>query len=254
MQSSSTKKVTVNDLTAGKAVSVKTLSTLTTSLADNTTFESTTNTGIYVRWKRPNKSYIVSLDINNNGGKNFSVFDETAGATRLDISDGGDVTVNTGNLIQGTAAKGINFTANTPAAGMTSQLLNWYEEGTFTPSWAGSTGNPTVTYATRTGKYTRIGNVVYFNIVMYVSAATGGSGDLSITGLPFNSSAAGTSYVNFLYNFAAGAPTTSAIGVGGNSLVCYSAEHGTDITHSLVSSLTGGSFDKYFIAGGFYFV
>ena len=33
-----------------------------------------------------------------------------------------------GNLVPVTPAKGINFTANTPAAGMTSQLLNWYEE------------------------------------------------------------------------------------------------------------------------------
>ena len=40
----------------------------------------------------------------------------------------------TDNFVQSTAAKGVNFTANTPAAGMTSQLLNWYEEGTFTPT------------------------------------------------------------------------------------------------------------------------
>ena len=42
-----------------------------------------------------------------------------------------------GNLTPNTAAKGINFTANTPAAGMTSQLLNWYEEGTWTPNQGG---------------------------------------------------------------------------------------------------------------------
>ena len=39
----------------------------------------------------------------------------------------GDATLSTGNIIQGTAAKGFDFSANTPAAGMTSQLLNWYE-------------------------------------------------------------------------------------------------------------------------------
>ena len=32
----------------------------------------------------------------------------------------------------------IDFSAVTPAAGMTSQLLNWYEEGTWTPVVRGS--------------------------------------------------------------------------------------------------------------------
>ncbi len=51
----------------------------------------------------------------------------------------GDQTLGTGNLIQGTAAKGINFTANTPLAGKTTQLLSIYEEGTWTPVWSGGT-------------------------------------------------------------------------------------------------------------------
>jgi len=107
VQSGSTVKVPVSSLTAGRAVTVGTLATSTTNSADNVTFESTTNSGIYARWKRPDKTYILSLDINNNGGKNFSVFDETAGATRLDISDAGNVSVSTGNLVIGTAGKGI---------------------------------------------------------------------------------------------------------------------------------------------------
>ena len=47
----------------------------------------------------------------------------------------GDYKINAGNLVPSTAGKGINFTANTPASGMTSQLLNWYEEGTWTPTF-----------------------------------------------------------------------------------------------------------------------
>jgi hypothetical protein len=61
----------------------------------------------------------------------------TAARTDAAQSFTGDQTLSTGNLIQGTAAKGINFTANTPAAGMTSRLLNWYEEGTWAPSQGG---------------------------------------------------------------------------------------------------------------------
>jgi len=92
----------------------------------------------------------------------------------------------TDNYTQGTAGKGINFTANTPVTGMTSQLLNWYEEGDFTPVIAGTTTAGTATYAIQIGKYTRIGNRVFINLTVSYSAGTG-TGTLKITGLPFPS-------------------------------------------------------------------
>ena len=97
----------------------------------------------------------------------------------------GDSTMSTGNLIQGTAAKGVNFTANTPRSGMTSQLLNWYEEGTFTPTLTGSNTAITLTYTTQTGMYTRVGRLV--TVMAYVKVNTvsaAGSGFLILnTGL-----------------------------------------------------------------------
>jgi len=84
------------------------------------------------------------------------------------ISLPGDVTLSTGNLIPGTAAKGVNFTANTPAAGMTSQLLNVYEEGNWTPTATSITG--TNTYV---GTYTRIGNRVLWEIQITTSTSIG---------------------------------------------------------------------------------
>jgi hypothetical protein len=75
------------------------------------------------------------------------------------------------NLIQATAAKGVNFTANTPAAGMTSQLLNWYEEGTWTPAL--SYLFTIVGTATATGTYTRIGRTVH--ITWLISISSGGT-------------------------------------------------------------------------------
>src|ERR1035437_3626855 len=63
--------------------------------------------------------------------------------------------VSTGNITPLTSAKGINFTANTPAAGMTSQLLNWYEEGTWTPNQGA--GLTVVGAFSSNGSYTRIG-------------------------------------------------------------------------------------------------
>jgi hypothetical protein len=96
----------------------------------------------------------------------------------------GDQTINNGDLVIGTAGDGINFTANTPAAGMTSQLLNWYEEGTFTPTVQGTTTAGTATYDFRIARYTRIGRMVQIEIAMQWNSGTG-TGNLIIAGLPF---------------------------------------------------------------------
>ena len=63
------------------------------------------------------------------------------------------------------------------------------DEGTWTPTMNGSTGAPTVTYATGTyGHYTKIGKCVVLQGRIVLSAASGGSGNLRIGGLPFASS------------------------------------------------------------------
>lgn len=92
----------------------------------------------------------------------------------------------TDNQIQGTAAKGINFTANTSVSGMTSQLLNWYEEGTFTPTVIGSIVAGTASYGRQSGRYTRIGRLVTFQIDLSWGSGIG-TGNLQFAGLPFNS-------------------------------------------------------------------
>jgi hypothetical protein len=95
----------------------------------------------------------------------------------------GNVGLSTGNLVQGTAAKGFNFTANTPLVGMTSQLLSWYEEGAYTATL--SAGSGTYTSISQSLKYTRMGRVV--NVTGYIFITTNGTAatNLQFT-LPFN--------------------------------------------------------------------
>lgn len=112
----------------------------------------------------------------------------TAARTDAAQSFTGDQTLSTGNLIQGTAAKGFNFTANTPAAGMTSQLFNWYEEGTWTPVLGGSTSESGQSYSTQAGTYVRIGKMVMARFSVVLSAKGTITGSLVIKGLPFASS------------------------------------------------------------------
>lgn len=121
----------------------------------------------------------------------------------------------TDNITQSTAAKGVNFTANTPAAGMTSQLLNWYEEGTWTPVVSASSG--TITSYTASGKYTRIGRSVVLSFKITITTNGTGSGTLFVDGVPYNAAAtssdggAGRESANTGYGFVMTFGTTSRL-------------------------------------------
>jgi hypothetical protein len=163
----------------------------------------------------------------------------------------GDQTLSTGNLVIGTSGKGIDFSI-VVHSGSTSKLLSDYEQGTFTPVWTGSTTNPTVTYSTQTGQYTKIGNVVYFNLSLVTTAATGGSGNLVITGLPFSATRIGTIYPTFVYNFASTATAPKQQATQGSTLLNYT--NNTDNTNAAVTTLTGSPGTAFLFCGGFYYV
>ena len=96
----------------------------------------------------------------------------------------GDVTLSTGNLVIGTDGKGIDFSITSHPAGMTSELLADYEEGTFTPTIVGTTTSGTGTYNANSGAYTKIGNRVFFSLLINQTNHTG-TGDIQVTGLPY---------------------------------------------------------------------
>lgn len=91
----------------------------------------------------------------------------------------GDQTIVGGNLVIGTAGNGIDFSADPSAPGMTSELLDDYEEGTWTPNVGG-----TATYTAQTGYYTKIGNFVKLRFNLTINAIGTGS-TVNIQGLPF---------------------------------------------------------------------
>ena len=110
-------------------------------------------TGLATKYACVNGTHQWSNAVSGTAGNAITFVD------MLTLGTTGNLTLNTGNLVQGTAAKGINFTANTPAAGMTSQLLNWYEEGTWTPIDVSGAG---LSLTISSARYTRIGRQVTF--------------------------------------------------------------------------------------------
>ena len=84
---------------------------------------------------------------------------------------------------------GIDFSETGDGSGtMTSELLDDYEEGTFTPTLTFSTpGTSSFSYSVNAGHYTKVGNMIYYRMEIRLSAFSKGtaSGDLRVNGLPY---------------------------------------------------------------------
>lgn len=84
-------------------------------------------------------------------------------------------TSNTWNALQ-TFSAGVQFGGGTT-------VLNYFEEGPWTPAFTGS--GVTVTYTSRTGSYQRIGNYVFLNATLVIATSTTTGAKVTVTGLPF---------------------------------------------------------------------
>jgi hypothetical protein len=99
------------------------------------------------------------------------------------------ISIHNGNLRFEQTGKGIDFSVNSNATGSSSEVLDDYEEGTFTPFITTSGGNFTSGSQDPYGYYTKIGRVVHIELEVSISSSTtisGGSGDFRITGIPFD--------------------------------------------------------------------
>ena len=113
---------------------------------------------------------------------------------------------------------GINFSATQPApdAGTsTSEVLDGYEEGTWTPVYSDGTNNAT-SYNTdqQQGNYTRIGNMVHVQMQIQPDNIGSVSGSLRIEGLPFTSKNVGARPA-FSIGFVAGMSITASESIHG---------------------------------------
>lgn len=218
VQSSATTQVSVADLTAGRAVSAASLTTtgsVTVGILGNVILNGASN--------------YVNLGANQGGGATLAYV--STGNLVITPRSGYNTSLATGNLVQGTAAKGYDFAANTPLSGKTSTVLNWYEEGTFTPNQGA--GLTLVGAFSSTGKYTRIGRQV--SVSGTVTGATSvavTAGGVITTSLPFTIGTAGhgnatnaaiTASAAVICN--TGTSVTSAAAIGATATITFSATY-----------------------------
>ena len=110
----------------------------------------------------------------------------TLSSTSLTVANG--LTLTDGNVTLA-SGHGIDFAANSSASGMSSELFDDYEEGTWTPTF----NNFTIGNATLTGVYTKIGDVVTAKMQLILGSTSSITGNFNVTGLPFTNGATVTS-------------------------------------------------------------
>lgn len=124
---------------------------------------------------------------------------EQDGSTILTVDGSGNLS--TPNQFTSTGA--ITGTGGIYLGGTASgNLLDDYEEGTWTPYWSTTGTSPTVTYTQQQGNYVKIGQFVFCEFSIQGSAYSGGSGNLRINGLPFTTAPnwAGTLVSGYNFN------------------------------------------------------
>ena len=218
VQSGSTVKVAVSDLTAGRTMSAASLGVGTTTPAylvditksDDavvTTAVTNASAGTSAQAQLRLNNSLATLGVLGHTGGSFT----TSGVFRQDATyiygtGGGGISLITGanvpiyfavnfnevarlttagNLAISNAGNGIDFSANTNAPGMTSELLNWYEEGTFTPNQGG--GLVVVGAFSSSGRYVRYGNMITVQVFLQgaTSIAWASGAAILFTNLPF---------------------------------------------------------------------
>ena len=156
----------------------------------------------------------------------------TGGTERMRLLSGGGVDISAGHLAVDNGY-GIDFSAASSASGMTSEILDDYEEGTFTPNFSSGITSPG--YLSQVGTYVKVGAMVICSVYLRANSGTENSDHIRIGGLPFAfTSATDHAYgAFFTYNggFWTADNNVQWLGLSGNTtLAFYQQDTGGSIT------------------------
>ena len=168
--------------------------------------------------------------------------------TRFSIKQAGDVQVKTGNLVIGTAGKGIDFSAT---GGPTSEdeVLEDYERGTWNPGFTFGGNNANWSW-TSEGHYEKIGNVVTCIGMLDFTAKNSSysTGAANITGLPYtvadimvNTSQEGAGWFTYFANMGTNGYSYYDFWVQGGNTTCSIQRHNNSYA---ISTANDGDFNS----------
>ena len=141
-------------------------------------------------WSASNNASYASAAIGLSGNTSSSVIQmytaaspNTDPTSKFEVWSDGTANIVDGNL-KVASGHGIDFSAHGNAGGMSSEVLHDYEEGTWTPTYRGTSTAGSTTHTTQVGHYVKVGSLVtLFFYVVWSSQNGGGHG--CIGGLPW---------------------------------------------------------------------
>jgi len=178
------------------------------------------------------------------------------GAEAMRINSDGNLAltknIGLGGATPSTSGTGITFPA-TASASTDANTLDDYEEGTWTPTYSTAGGGESVTYAIQSGKYTKIGNCVYFQFVLMTNSFTGGSSTIKAS-LPFTPSTATQVMASCgeASAWTTNCPTTT-FASSSTAFVFFLRVSGTGTADITTANVTAGSNKNLINCGGFYY-
>jgi hypothetical protein len=161
-------------------------------------------------------------------------------------------TIGVGGATPAASGAGITFPASVSASS-DANTLDDYEQGTYTPSYSTSGGGQSVTTNIQSGQYTKIGNCVYFQLMIRSSSFTGGSGAIRID-LPFaaSSSLQMVVYTGEAAGWTTNCPDKAYIGQSASHLILQRVS-GTATVDITTSNITASGSSNLINCGGFYY-
>ena len=204
-----------------------------------------TDDGLYIGYNNANSG--TTKLFGGGGSTNHLIFDNTQ------FNPHPDNTINLGAASNRYTflylTEGVNFSDASGgisyAAGNAANTLDEYEEGTWTPNFAGSTTAGSYTYTTAVGKYTKIGNIVHFQgEILMSSISSAGTGLLTIIGLPFNANLTyyAAASIGYYTNWGSGIyPDKMLKNVNDDALYIYKNNQTVNINNATPADLTAST-------------
>jgi len=220
----------------------------------------------YIGFKESTNTSITS-SIFNDTSNNLWIYNGSATSTRFYTNAteraripaaGGFqsvTTISVGNATPSSSGAGLTFPA-TQSASSDANTLDDYEEGTWTPTFFGTTTAGSPTYGTQAAIYTKIGRSVSVSCYINISNKGGMAGNLQMGGLPFSSNGGSGLYGAFAIAEHAGLTAASGktyfgieIAIGATTMTIY--DNGSGVS-SNQHSIANTDDSTYIIFAGTY--
>ena len=192
-----------------------------------------------------------NIEIDSNNGSH--IFKKN-GTENFRVNDDGEVRV-TDNIVFSTSGKGIHLGVTSATA---SNLLSDYEEGTWTPTLICS--GATFQYSVQSAVYTKVGDVVHFNMYIQLDGAGNSfnSNIVTLSGFPFTSrNSTGALSRHFVHgrflNVSGSGYNYAFLGLNNNASVANLVEGGDNVPLANLNSNNLSLSSGQIVCSGIYF-